>query len=136
MSNINIFSLLQSLYGNTLQLAALHIENARLKVTEKLTILLASMAFYAVAMVMGLVCVVFVSIGLGHLLATTIAPHWAYLLIAVFYLIMFVLVFVLKRQLFFDPIARFMSRLLVEIPEEERTFPHEHDNLSTPDSHE
>ena len=105
---------------NVKRLFALNVENVRLKATDTLTVLLSSIAFYAVAMVMGLVCLVFVSIGLGHLLATTLAPHLAYLIIAFFYLIMFILVFALKRRLFIDPIARFMSRLLVEIPEEER----------------
>ena len=111
---------LSAIARNVKRLFALNVENVRLKATDKLTVLLSSIAFYAVAMVMGLVCLVFVSIGLGHLLATTLAPHLAYLIIAFFYLIMFILVFALKRRLFIDPIARFMSRLLVEIPEEER----------------
>lgn len=116
-------SLLTSLYLNGKRLVGLQFENIRLKTTEKITILLSAIAFYAVAMAMGLVCLVFISIGLGHLLATTIAPHLAYLLIALFYLFLFIMVFVLKRQLFIDPIARFMSRLLVEVPEEERIAP-------------
>lgn len=112
--------LMSSLFYGGKRLLGLHFENIRLKTTEKITILLSAIAFYAVAMAMGLVCLVFISIGLGHLLATTIAPHLAYLLIAVVYLFLFIMVFLLKRQLFIDPIARFMSRLLVEVPEEER----------------
>ena len=106
--------------GSVKRLGSLYFENVRLKTTEKITILLAAIAFYAVAMAMGLVCLVFVSIGIGHLLATTLAPHLAYLFIAAFYLILFVLTIVFRRQIFIDPIARFVSRLLVEVPEEER----------------
>lgn len=113
-------SLLTVIYRNAQHLAQLYFEALRLKTTEKITILLASIAFYAVVMALGLVCLVFVSIGIGHLLATTIAPHAAYLIIAGFYLLLFVLTFCLKRKVFIDPIARFMSRLLVEMPEEER----------------
>ena len=106
--------------GSVKRLGSLYFQNVRLKTTEKITILLAAIAFYAVAMAMGLVCLVFVSIGIGHLLATTLAPHLAYLFIAAFYLILFVLTIVFRRQIFIDPIARFVSRLLVEVPEEER----------------
>lgn len=109
-----------SMVGGIRRLGSLYFENVRLKTTEKITILLAAVAFYAVVMALGLVCLVFVSIGIGHLLATTLAPHLAYLFIAFFYLILFMLTFVWRRQIFIDPIARFMSRLLVEMPEDER----------------
>ncbi len=102
------------------RLGILYFEKARLKTTEKITILLSTIAFSAVIMALGIVCLVFVSIGIGHLLATSIAPHLAYLIVAAFYLILFVTVIALRRKLFVDPIARFMSRLLVEEPEEER----------------
>lgn len=108
------------MFGRVKKLGNLYIESLRLKSTEKITIILAAVAFYAVAMAFGLVCLVFISIGIGHLLATTIAPHLAYLIIAVFYLILLILTIVWRRQIFIDPIARFISRVLVELPEEER----------------
>lgn len=109
------------MFGRVKKLGNLYIESLRLKSTEKITIILAAVAFYAVAMALGLVCLVFISIGIGHLLATTTAPHLAYLIIAVFYLILLILTIVWRRQIFIDPIARFISRVLVEMPEEERT---------------
>lgn len=122
MSEHTTGSTLLSLYSGIRRLGGLYAENIRLKTTEKITILLAAIAFYAVAMALALVCLVFVSIGLGHLLGTVLTPYLAYLLIAVVYLVLFILVFLLRRQLFIDPIARFMSRLLVEVPEEERNL--------------
>ena len=102
------------------RLAQLYLEAIKLKTTEKITILISSIAFVGVALVLGLVCLVFVSIGVGHILATTVAPHLAYLIVAAFYIILFALTIALKRRIFVDPIARFMSQLLVEEPEEER----------------
>lgn len=120
-----------SIIESVRRLGSLYWENVCLKTTEKITILLAAVAFYAVAMALGLVALVFISIGIGHLLATTIAPHWAYLFIALFYVVLFVMTFVMRRQIFVNPIARFMSRLLVERPEEERVATikqlHEHE---------
>lgn len=102
------------------RLFMLFVESARLKVTEKITILLAYVAFVGVILALGLVCLVFISIGIGHLLATTVAPHLAYLIIAAFYLLLFGLAVAFKTPLFVNPVSRFMSRLIVEEPVEER----------------
>lgn len=101
------------------RLGKLYIDKARLQATEKVTILLSTVAFTAVVVALAIVLMVFVSIGVGHLLAATIAPHWAYLIVAGFYLILLALILFLRRPLFIDPIARFMSRLMVEPPREE-----------------
>lgn len=113
-------SSLGALYTGVKLLLGLQVENLRLKLTEKITILLAMVAFYAVIMVLGLVFFVFVSLALSNLLATVLPPYLAYMTLALVYVLAFVLICLLRRQIFFDPIARFMSRLLVELPEDER----------------
>lgn len=109
-----------SAFGRVKRISSLFIERLRLKSAEKTTIILAAVAFYAVAMALGLICLVFISLGIGHLLATTAAPHIAYLIIAAFYMVLLIMVFALRKRIFIDPIARFISRVLVEMPEEER----------------
>lgn len=99
------------------RLGELYISKARLKTTEKLTILLSTIAFSAVVAAIALVFILFVTIGVGHLLATSIAPHLAYLLVAGFYLLVLLVILFMRRTLFIDPISRFLSRLLVEAPE-------------------
>ena len=128
------------------RLGTLYIEKARLKTTEKVTILLSSIAFTAVVTVVGFIFLIFVSVGIGHLLASSIAPHLAYLIIAAFYLVLLVAVFALRRVLFINPISRFVSRLMVDEPEEGTPQPRsqevanyypeseEEDNESTEDS--
>ena len=113
-------SSLGALYTGVKLLLGLQVENLRLKLTEKITILLAMVAFYAVIMALGLVFFVFVSLALSNLLATVLPPYLAYMTLALVYVLAFVLICLLRRQIFFDPIARFMSRLLVELPEDER----------------
>lgn len=102
------------------KLGLLYIEKGRLKVTERLTILLSTIAFTAVIIAIALILLIFVSIGVGHLLATSIAPHLAYLIIAGFYLLLFVVMVLFRRPFFVNPIARFMSRLLLDEPGEPR----------------
>ena len=113
-------SSLGALYTGVKLLLGLQVENLRLKLTEKITILLAMVAFYAVIMALGLVFFVFVSLALSNPLATVLPPYLAYMTLALVYVLAFVLICLLRRQIFFDPIARFMSRLLVELPEDER----------------
>lgn len=112
----NISEYVSGLSKGLRNLGVLYFRKARLKTTEKLTILLSTIAFAAVSAAIALVLVVFVTIGVGHLLATSIAPHMAYLIVAGFYLVILVIVVALRRKMFIDPIARFMSRLLVEPP--------------------
>ena len=104
---------------NIKRLGALYIEKARLKTTEKLTIMLSTIAFTGVVVAVALILLVFITIGFGHWLATSIAPHLAYLIMAGFYLILLVLIVLMRKKWFINPIARFMSRLLVEAPDDE-----------------
>ena len=111
---------LEKMFENIKRLLVLEIDYARLTATEKLTIILSTMAIYAVVAVLGTLALVFITLGVGHLLATTIAPHFAYLIVAGFYVVMLVLAFVFRKKIFSDPIARFISKLFVKPPEEDK----------------
>ena len=71
--------------------------------------------------IVGMVALIFISIGVGHMLASTIShPMWATLYCRLC-VILFVLLVVFRQKLIFDPIARFISRLIVEPPKEAET---------------
>lgn len=94
----------------------LTVEDLRLTAAEKLTVLFSTVTYFALLLIVGTVALVFVSIGLGHWLAATVAPLMAYLYIALFYVLVLVALVVFKRQLLIDPICRFVTRLIVEPP--------------------
>ena len=125
---------IKSVFTDVKQIGQLYVEDLRLKATEKLAIFLATVAFYAVILLLGLVLLIFVSLGVGHLLATTIAPHWAYLLVAAFYLLLMVLIIVFKRRIFGDPIARFLSLLFIDDPNEKRQESDKNSKTDNPDA--
>lgn len=100
------------------RLITLNLDYARLTAAEKLTVLMSSMAFYAVLTVCATMVLIFISIGVGHLLATTVAKVAAYLYVAGFYVVLLVLLVVFRKRLFIDPAARFISKLLVNPPTE------------------
>lgn len=118
MSESGEKSNLQQLIENVKKLAKLHLDYARLTATEKLTIILSTIAIYALVVIFATLSLVFLTLGIGHLLATTIAPHFAYLIVAGFYVIVLVALLLLRKKLFYNPIARFLSKLFVDPPSE------------------
>ena len=108
---------LQSLFDSIRRLVSLHIDYARLTAAEKITVLLSTIAFSALVVIFGTLVLIFLSIGVGHMLSETVAHIWAYLIVAGFYLVLFILLFVFRKKLFVNPTARFISRLFCKEPE-------------------
>lgn len=113
-----IYKLLRRLLG-------LRIEDARLVLAIKLTKLLSGIVFVMLAFMLFLCILSFISLAMGHLLSNVMHPVWAYLLIALFYLCLFAVVAIFKKQLIMDPIARFISKLIIESPVEQKQIPQE-----------
>jgi hypothetical protein len=107
---------LKAIYTSALRFLKGNIDSARLSAAEKLTILLSAVAFYAIVIMVAMVALIFISIGVGHLLATTIAPQLAYIYIALFYIVLLAILFAFRKALFLNPISRFVTRLLVKPP--------------------
>ncbi len=121
-------SLTQVLSSSVLRYLRLLIEDARLATAEKLTMLLSAVAFFALLVIVGVVALVFISIGIGQFLTATVAPVWAYTYIAGFYVLVFLALIIFRRALFVDPIARFISRLIVEAPKPSKPAENESDS--------
>ena len=94
----------------------LQLDYARLTGAEKLSVLISTLLFGAVIIIFGSIMLVFISVGVGHLLAMTVAPYVAYLYVAAFYFVLFLCIIIFRRQLFTDPVARMISRLFVRPP--------------------
>lgn len=121
-------SLTQVLGASLLRYLRLLIEDARLAAAEKLTVLLSAVAFFGLLIIVGVVALVFISIGIGQFLTATVAPVWAYTYIAGFYVLVFIALLVFRRALFVDPIARFITRLIVEAPQPSKSTENESDD--------
>ena len=93
------------------------LEVTRLNVTEKLTRLLSALTVCALLLVLALATLLFLSLAAGQALADVMNPIWAYVIVASFYAVIAVVIFICKTVLIVNPIARFLSRLLIEAPE-------------------
>lgn len=118
MSESNEKGNLQKMFDNIKRMITLQLDYARLTAAEKLTIILSTMAIYGLVVIFATLSLVFITLGVGHLLATTIAPHFAYLIVAGFYVVVLFLLFIFRKQLFVNPIARFVSKLFINPSEE------------------
>lgn len=92
----------------------------RLTAAQKTTILLSTILFGVVIAVLAIFVLLFVSIGVGHWMAETIAPKAAYLYVAAFYVVLAAVVVIFRRRLIVNPVCRFISKLLVKPPSNEK----------------
>lgn len=97
---------------------ALRVEDARLMLAEKITLLLGAIAFIFVCFMLALTLLAMLSVVIGELLSEFMSPVFAFLISAGIILIIIVIIVVLKKQLIINPIARFVSRLLLDEPKQ------------------
>lgn len=112
---------LSSAWTLTKQLLRLKVEDARLVMAERLSILLDSLLFIIIAILLGTCCLGFITFAIVHFLSTVMEPGWAYMIIAAFYAAMIGILIMLRRQLITNPVARLISRLILEKPERHET---------------
>ena len=98
------------------KLAGLYLDGLRLSAAETLTQMFSAIALAAVILLLGIIVLVLIAIGACALLSEYIAPFWAYMVVAGFFVIVIMLLVALRRVLFLDPIARFISGLIVNPP--------------------
>lgn len=97
------------------RLMALYLESAKLTVAEKLTLLLSAAVVFVVGFIMIAFAVTFGAVALLELLETALSPIAASAILAGFFLLVAILFFVLRKPLVINPMARFLSRLIMDI---------------------
>jgi hypothetical protein len=105
-----------TLWGAIKKFITLNVENAKLTATEKLTILFSALAFYLVAIALVIVAIGFASMALCEVLSTQLEKHYVYLLMAAIYIVILLIICLMRKRLFLNPIARFFSKLMLNPP--------------------
>ena len=132
----NTQSAIQNLFATLRSLASGTIEAVKLSAAERLTLLLAAIAVAGLATILVTAVVLFVSIGVARALES-VTPHGAYFMVAGFYALLLILLYVFRRPLVVDPISRLITRLLLDPPEDDgdvaSSVPTESTSTDTPD---
>lgn len=105
-----------SLWMQLRKLFNLEVDNAKMLLTEKLTVLVARITVCAVTFVVGTCTLIFASMGVADILLENLPARWTYLIVAGFYALLMVLLLVFRRRVFVNPVARFMSRVILDPP--------------------
>lgn len=105
-----------SLKDTLVRYATLLIEDTRLSVAEKLTRMMAAIALAAMLTILLTVALVFMSIAAGFALAEVMPPLWAFLIVGGIYFVMMIVLILCRESLIVNPIARFISRLILPAP--------------------
>ncbi|MDE6612447.1 MAG: phage holin family protein [Muribaculaceae bacterium] len=112
---------IRNLSATVAQYIRLLIEDTRLNVAEKLTRLLSAIALSALLTIVGTVALVFISIAVGFALAEIVPPLWSFIIVAGFYIVVLILLITCRTALLVNPIARFISSLLLPAPQKPKT---------------
>ena len=96
------------------------VEDARLTAAEKLTKLLSVCVLFVLLTMLITVAMLFLTIAVSLALSAAISPLWAFIIVTAFYLLLIVLVVTCRRSLIENPIARFITALIVKEPCEQK----------------
>lgn len=99
-----------------IRICRLAISYVRLTLAEKLTLLLSAAAMFLIVLLLGAIALLFLLGATAHLLSNAVPMYLAYVIVAAICIVIVLCVYVLRRMLIFDPLARFVSRLIVELP--------------------
>lgn len=103
------------------RLLKLKVEDARLVIAERLSILLENLLFIITAILLGVCCLGFITFAIVHFLSTIMEPGWAYLIVAGIYALMIGALVLFRRQFIGNPISRLISRLILSEPSDHET---------------
>lgn len=106
----------RKIFSEVKNLCNLEIENARLLLSEKLTLLVGKLALTAVVFIMSTAAMLFLSLAVAHMLMHTLSPAATYTIVGAFYVAIAILVATFRRQLIIDPLARYITRVVLDPP--------------------
>lgn len=96
------------------RLISLKVENLKLTAAQKLTVLLGMTAIAMTGLILGALTIAFLSLALARYLSSIMPLYCGYLIVAGILMIFFIAIFLFRRPILLNPIARFLSRLFFE----------------------
>lgn len=110
----NIPHTISSIKEQLIRIARLYLDNVKLTVSEKLTVVFSAAVLFITLLVLGIFALAFLSGAIVQLLALVL-PQWAcYAICCGMFVVVILLVTLLRKSLIVNPIARFVSRLVFE----------------------
>ena len=96
------------------------VEYIKLTAAEKFTILMSALVVGAICMFVGTIALVIFSFALVEVFRNFLSPALAYTCVGGIFVLMLVLLYLLRRPLVYNPIARFITRLILDKTENKK----------------
>lgn len=106
---------IKNIIDNTKKWVTLEMEYAKLTVAEKATVLLTTLIIGAVCLLLGMVIVILFSFSLVDVFKSFMSPAFACLSVGGILTLLIVIILLLRRPLLENPIARLVSRLILDV---------------------
>lgn len=104
----------KKIYEEGKEYLKLRIEYGKLTVTEKLIMIISSLALGLICVFLGVVALFFLSLSAVDWMALSIGHGWATLIMCGIYLVIILVLVLLRKPLFVNPIARLISRIILK----------------------
>lgn len=88
-------------------------EDLKLALCETATVLISTLVVTLAIIMLGTAVLLFLSYAVAQWIGASIGMDWAYFIVAGFYLLIIILVVLLRKPLILDPVARFISKVLL-----------------------
>ncbi len=110
----NIIDHIKEIFKQSQIWLKLEVEYVKLTAAEKFTILLSTLILGAIILLIAMVAVILLSFALADVFKIFLSPAFAYLCVAGILLILILLIFIFRRPLLINPIARFITKLFCD----------------------
>ncbi len=104
----------QQIWDMIKRLFNLKTENFKLTMSQKLTLFLGTTALAMIGLILGALVIAFLSLALARFLADIMPLYCGYLIAAGVLVLLFIIIYSVRRKLILNPLARFISRLFFE----------------------
>lgn len=93
---------------------SLNVDNVRLTAAEKLTMVLSAMVLILAGVLLGVTLLFFITLAVVQFIAPAVGMGWAYMIMAGFVALIVLVLFIFRKPLVIDPVARFISRVVLK----------------------
>lgn len=99
----------------------LQLDVARFSLAERVTILIGGLAIGLIGVLIGVIVVLFLALSAADLFRTFMSPALAHLCVAGSILVLFIILFILRKPLILNPISRLVTKIIVRKKPESNT---------------
>ncbi len=104
---------IRDIFSQSRRWVELQVEYTKLTATEKVIIMTSAFVVSAICMLLGMVVIILLSMSLTDVFKMFMAPALAYLTVSGILVLLIIMIYIFRKALIYNPIARYMTRLLL-----------------------